>query len=164
MRSHLIALAAGFLGCGQPRLAEHPPGLMCQVERISDGDSFYCQGGKRVRLIGIDTPELDQGELGRASRESLRRMMPVGSHVRLETDVRPDDQYGRTLAYVWRDSVMINRKMIREGWAVLFTVPPNIRHVDQLQAAQDSAQVERSGHWGTNGFSCQPSQRRRGEC
>ena len=165
MRSHLIVLAVtGVLACGQPRLAEPPPGLTCQVERISDGDSFYCQGGKRVRLIGIDTPELNQGELGRTSRESLLRMIPVGSHVRLETDVRPDDQYGRILAYVWRDSVMINRKMVREGWAVLYTVPPNIRHVDQLQAAQDSARVEQSGHWSTNGFSCQPSQRRRGEC
>ena len=165
MRTHLIALAAApFFACGQPRLAEHPPGLTCQVERISDGDSFYCQGGKRVRLIGVDAPELDQGELGRASRESLRRMMPVGAHVRLETDVRPADQYGRTLAYVWRDSVMINRKMIREGWAVLYTVPPNIRHVIQLQAAQDSARDQHAGHWGTNGFSCQPSQRRRGEC
>ena len=159
----LLVLAAAIT-CGRPELAETSPGTLCRVERISDGDSFYCNGGKRVRLIGIDTPELNQGELGRASRDALRGLMPVGTDVRLETDVRPADQYQRTLAYVWRDSIMINREMIRQGWAVLYTVPPNVRYVERLRAAQDSAREERAGHWSTNGFACQPSRRRRGEC
>jgi micrococcal nuclease len=90
--------------------------------------------------------------------------MPVGSAVRLETDVRHSDQYQRTLAYAWRDSVMINREMIRQGWAMLYTIPPNVRYVELLEAAQDSAQKEAAGHWGTNGFECQPSQRRQREC
>ena len=59
----LVLGVPGSCGHSQTRLADRT--TICQVERISDGDSFYCTGGKRVRLIGIDTPELDQGELGR---------------------------------------------------------------------------------------------------
>ena len=90
--------------------------------------------------------------------------MPVGSEIRLESDVRPADQYQRTLAYAWRDSLLLNREMIRQGWAMLYTVPPNVRYVDLLEAAQDSARKEGAGHWGTNGFECQPARRRKGEC
>ena len=135
-----------------------------RVERVSDGDSFYCAGGKRVRLIGMDTPELNQGSLGRTSRQELLRLMPAGSEIRLETDARPFDQYERTLAYAWRDSVMINREMIRRGWAVLYTVPPNVHYVTELRAAQDSARSERAGHWSTGGFACAPERHRRREC
>jgi micrococcal nuclease len=165
MRTPTILLScAAVLTCGRPELAETPPALNCRVERISDGDSFYCNGGKRVRLIGIDAPEMDQGELGRASREGLTRLMPLGSEVRLETDVRAADQFRRTLAYAWSGTVMINREMIRQGWAMLYTVPPNVRYVERLQTAQDSARREGAGHWGTGGFECQPSARRRGKC
>ena len=49
----------------------------CVVERIADGDTFTCRDGRRVRLIGIDAPELAQGESGRQARAALRRLAPV---------------------------------------------------------------------------------------
>jgi micrococcal nuclease len=153
-----------FLTCRRPDLAESPPAVSCRVARVSDGDSFYCDGGKRVRLIGIDTPERDQGDLGRGSRDGLLELMPIGAEVRLETDVRAADQYQRTLAYAWLDSVMINREMVRRGWAVLYTVPPNVRYEAQLRAAQDSARSERAGHWSTDGFACAPDRHRKKQC
>ena len=165
MRNSRILLGfAAVLTCGRPEIADHPPAAECRVQRVSDGDSFYCEGGKRVRLIGLDAPEADQGELGRASRDALLQLMPVGSAIRLETDVRATDRYERILAYGWRDSVMLNREMIRRGWAVLYTVPPNVRYVAQLRAAQDSARQEGAGHWGTAGFACAPERHRRREC
>ena len=165
MRNSRILLGfAAVLTCGRPQTADHPPADECRVQRVSDGDSFYCEGGKRVRLIGIDTPELSQGELGRASRKALQALMPVGALVRLETDVRPADQYDRVLAYAWRDSTIVNREMIRLGWALLYTVPPNVRYVDRLRAAQDSARLEGVGHWASGGFAGPPERRRRREC
>jgi micrococcal nuclease len=150
--------------CEHSRIPPADRATICRVERVSDGDSFYCNQGKRVRLIGIDTPELSQGELGRQSREALLRLMPPGSELRLELDATPADRYGRILAYGWRDSVMVNREMVRQGWALLYTVPPNVRYVESLRAAQDSAQSEHAGHWKSGGFTCQPAQRRRREC
>jgi len=54
----------------------------------------------RVRLLGIDTPELQQEPWGREARSFLQRLLPVNDVVRLETDVRERDQYRRILAYV----------------------------------------------------------------
>jgi micrococcal nuclease len=165
--SPFIALlsVAGVLTCGAPPgFQAQVEGWTCTVQRVADGDSFTCSDGQRVRLTGIDTPELNQGELGRRSRAALLELMAVGSEVRLESDVSPRDQYRRVLAYAWRDSVMINHAMVRQGWALVYTVPPNTRYAEMLRLAQDSARKEGRGHWKDAGFTCAPERRRRREC
>ncbi len=140
------------------------PTRRCVVQRIVDGDTFTCAGGVRVRLIGIDTPELSQRPYGDQARRALEELLPVGSEVQLERDVEPVDRYGRRLAYVWRDSVLVNWEMLRAGWAVLLTYPPNVRYVEAFQEAQRAAREERRGLWETDAFSCLPIDRRRGVC
>ena len=136
----------------------------CRVARVSDGDTFYCRDGRKVRLIGIDTPELAQGAAGDAARGALRRLLPEGASVRLELDAAPRDRYRRTLAYVWRGERLVNEAMVREGWAVLFTVPPNVRYARRLERAQHEARARRAGLWARGGFDCSPSAFRRGSC
>ena len=70
----------------------------CTVSRVSDGDSFRCSDGRRVRLIGIDTPELQQRPFGPRARTALLGLVPVGATVRLERDAAPVDRYSRELA------------------------------------------------------------------
>lgn len=136
----------------------------CVVSRIIDGDTFECDTGLRVRLIGIDTPELSQAPYGAQAAQALAALMPVATAVELERDVQPTDRYGRLLAYVWRDTLMINWAMVRNGWAVLLTYPPNVQYVERLQEAQRSARDEGVGLWAVGGFDCPPSERRRGRC
>ena len=88
------------------------------VEWVIDGDTVDIDiGGReeRVRLIGIDTPELhtDAGGAECMAREALEftaAELPAGTEVRLERDVVGRDDYGRLLAYVYRraDDVLIN--------------------------------------------------------
>lgn len=136
----------------------------CVVTRIVDGDTFDCRGGPRVRLIGIDTPELSQVPYGAQASEALAELMPVGTEVALERDVELRDRYGRRLAYVWRDGAMVNWAMVRNGWAVLLTYPPNVQYVDRFEAAERAARAEGVGLWSVGGFECAPSDRRRGRC
>src|SRR3954469_7533878 len=105
------------------------PGPSCVVKRISDGDTFRCADGRRVRLIGIDSPETEQEPYGAAARQTLLQRIPLHTVVRLETDMAPVDRYGRVLAYVWAGPKLINEAMVRDGWALLYTVPPNVRYV-----------------------------------
>ncbi|MCS7173982.1 MAG: thermonuclease family protein [Armatimonadetes bacterium] len=96
-----------------------------------------------VRLIGLDAPETSPnhraarqaGQLGRSLQEILRlgelsraaagRLAPPGSTVFLELDVQTRDRYGRLLAYLWLpDGTLLNERLLRDGWAVLLTVPP----------------------------------------
>ena len=136
----------------------------CTVSRISDGDTFRCSDGRRVRLAGIDTPELSQQPFGGRSREILSQWLPPGSTVALEVDVAPTDRYGRQLAYVWSGSTMINEVMVRSGWAVPYTVPPNVKYAERLSHAQKEARASGAGFWAQHGFDCLPSEFRRHRC
>jgi micrococcal nuclease len=136
----------------------------CTVSRVSDGDSFRCKDGRRIRLIGIDSPESQQQPAGEKARAALLRLLPPGSTVQLETDVAPTDRYGRTLAYVWSGSTLVNEVMVRDGWAVLYTVPPNVSYAERLGAAQAEARARGTGLWSQHGFDCMPSDFRRNRC
>lgn len=136
----------------------------CTVTRIIDGDTIECSGAGRIRLIGIDTPELNQRPFGIRASSALAALIALGAEVQLEQDVEARDRYGRLLAYVWSDGTLVNWRMIREGWAVLLTYPPNVQYVDWFTDAQRRAREEGRGLWAVAGFDCLPVDRRRGRC
>jgi micrococcal nuclease len=129
-----------------------------------DGDTFTCRDGRRVRLLGIDTPELGQGEPGRQAHAALRHLLPLGTTVRLERDVASRDRFGRELAYVWSGARMVNESLVRGGWAMLYTLPPNVKQAGRLERAQKEARAARAGLWESDGFECSPVAWRRREC
>ena len=154
----------GVQACGDGTGSATAQAVPCIVERVADGDSFTCRDRRRVRLIGIDTPELSQGEAGRRARAALSRLAPPGTSVRLERDVAPRDRYGRELAHVWNGSRLVNEALVLEGWALLYTLPPNVKYAERLERAQNKARAAGLGLWGTGGFACAPAAYRRGEC
>lgn len=165
-RAHVGLVLAGVVlhCCGPPpgpAVAQPSP---CVVERIADGDTFSCRDGRRVRLIGIDAPELRQGDSGRRARDALSRMVPPGTAVRLERDVASRDRYGRDLAHVWIGPRLVSEALVLEGWAMLYTVPPNVKYAERLERAQKKARAAGAGLWGSGGFACAPAAYRRGEC
>jgi micrococcal nuclease len=131
---------------------------------LVDGDTIDCEGVGRVRLIGMDTPERNQRPFGAQAAAALSQLMPRGSTVDFEPDIEPRDRYGRMLGYVWRDGSLINWVMVRQGWAVVLTYPPNVQYVDWLVAAQRGAREEQRGLWAVDGFACPPMAHRRGRC
>lgn len=136
----------------------------CTVKSVADGDTFRCSNGLRVRLLAIDSPEEGQGPVYQEARRGLQRYLTKGRTVDLEADVRPLDQYGRTLAYVWVGDTLVNEAVVRDGWAVLYTVPPNVRYVDRIRAAERSAREARRGLWQSGTLSCRPSDFRKHRC
>lgn len=138
--------------------------IECAVVRVSDGDTMECSGQGRVRLIGIDAPELDQAPMGATSQRALASLLPRGTRVQLELDLEPRDRYGRLLAYVWYKGQLINWQLVRQGWAVSERFPPNVRHSPALDAAESRARAEQLGLWRSGGFTCRPYQHRSGRC
>jgi micrococcal nuclease len=136
----------------------------CVISRIIDGDTFQCEGGSRVRLLIVDADETGQSVYADSATLLLTRIMPVGSNVRLEFDVQIYDQYRRILAYVHTTDVFINRELVRRGLAQVAVHPPNVRHVDLIRAAADSARHERLGVWSRSAFECSPADYRAGRC
>ena len=145
--------------------------IPCKVVRVYDGDTFKCKlkNGEevKVRLIGIDTPESRKNRkayrdaersrksveeivrLGKIASEFTRRLIPPGTVVYLETDIQPRDRYGRLLAYVYLpDGRMLNEVLVREGYATVYTFPPNVRYADRFVELQRRAMEEGKGLWG----------------
>lgn len=157
----LALAAAPFASAG----AQHPvQEAHCVVRRVADGDSFRCSDGRRVRLIGIDSPERDQRPFGSKAQQALLGILPPGSRVMLEYDVGLNDRYGRLLAYAWTGSTLVNEAMVRGGWAVLYTVPPNVKYAERFRRAQNEARTRGAGLWAERGFDCLPTDFRRRRC
>ena len=158
-----LGLSAVLLGCAPSGL----PGQQaseCVVGHIIDGDTFTCRDRRKVRLIGIDSPERRQRPYGAQAHAALLRMAPPGTALMLEGDVAPRDRYGRILAYAWVKSVLVNEALVQEGWSVQYTVPPNVRYADRFARAQKEARARGRGLWSGRAFECVPADFRRGAC
>ncbi|MDP2278242.1 MAG: thermonuclease family protein [Nitrospirota bacterium] len=123
-----------------------------RVIKAHDGDtiSVILSGRKeKVRLIGIDAPEIKQRPWGTKARKHLEKMLIASNRtVILEFDVEKRDKYGRLLCYIFTpDRKMLNIQMVKDGYAVLLTIPPNIKYVDELRMAENEARQYRRGIW-----------------
>lgn len=137
-----------------------------KVETVYDGDTIGARIENRrekIRLIGIDAPEMGQRPWGRKAREYLESLIASSSgHVLLEYDVERRDKFNRILAYIkTKDGRMVNAELVRNGYAVLFTFPPNVRHVGEFTSAQTEAREKRLGIWGNRGLKQMPVDYRR---
>lgn len=150
-------------GCRAQEPARVPVGS-CIVHWVSDGDSFRCTDGRRVRLIGIDSPELQQRPFGPDAQRALLALLPLSATVRLETDASEMDRFGRKLVYAWTGNTLVNEVMVRDGWAVIHTVPPNVKYAERLERAQNEARARGAGLWSGRGFDCLPNDFRQGRC
>ena len=130
------------------------------VERIVDGDMLVLEGGSRIRLVQIDTPELREGECyGAAAARELATLARPGIRVALEADPRLDgvDRYGRLLRYVNAESTNVNLELVRRGAATAFFFRGERgRYAGRLVAATDEARAERRGLWGACHVSWSP--------
>lgn len=88
------------------------------VARVVDGDTLVLEGGRRVRLIGIDTPE--RGECGFARASALLRGAVEGRRVVLSNprSVQDEDAYDRLLRYVDRRGRDAAVPLLRRGLAL----------------------------------------------
>jgi micrococcal nuclease len=121
--------------------------------RVSDGDSMVLllPSGKeeRVRLVGIDAPELGTPE-GFAAAAYAAELLAQASAISYEVEPSSRvDKHGRTLAWVWLDMeggrrLLLNEEMVRSGHAPLFEFArPRIKHYARLKAAEDHATAQR---------------------
>lgn len=133
-----------------------------QVTKVIDGDTFWVVDvtGKQVkiRLIGIDAPEprnvfkRREQYFGKESSQYMKNLIG-GKKVRLEYDAGRLDRYGRTLAYAYLvDGTFINARMVQEGYAVVMTVPPNVKFADYFLKLQRKARKQHRGLWKKTSF------------
>lgn len=116
---------------------------------IDVGETDASTGGRKARLIGIDTPEVFGGVEchGREASAFTKRVLQ-GARVLVDFDVGATDRYGRALVYVWQqDGSFFNGRIVAEGFALPMTVPPNVRYADVfVRLAREAREADR-GLW-----------------
>ncbi|MEV7428308.1 thermonuclease family protein [Nocardioides sp. NPDC092400] len=128
-----------------------------EVVKVVDGDTVDVKliPGKRarVRLIGIDTPEVYGGTDcgGRAASKSAEKILPRGTRVLLVSDPTQDlkDRYGRLLRYVMKQKVDVNRLQVKRGHTRVYVYGARpFRRVATYRASQAAAKNAELGFWG----------------
>jgi micrococcal nuclease len=115
-----------------------------RVEFVHDGDTVTCideaNRPRKIRLVGIDSPELNQ-PFGREASNALQQKL-IGRRVRVEGDAR--DQHGRLLGTLWVEERNINRELVADGWAWVFG---GFSPDPDLLDAETAARKARRGLW-----------------
>lgn len=122
------------------------------VRVVIDGDTIDVSTYGRVRLLGIDAPEIGRGfdtpaPFGREARDRLAALV-LHRWVRLDQEGERLDAYNRHLAYVMReDGLFVNAALVRDGLARVSARLP-LSRLAELKDAEAEAQSFRRGMWG----------------
>jgi micrococcal nuclease len=130
------------------------------VARVVDGDTFELTDGRKVRLIGVNTPESttrteDYGK--EASQYTTSKL--EGKKIYLQKDVSETDRYGRLLRIVWLQiptndmneseirTKMFNADLVLNGYAEPSTYPPDVKYSDYFVKFAREAREKNMGLW-----------------
>ena len=113
------------------------------VKRVIDGDTIELSDGRKVRYIGINSPEMTDkranvlcfAKMARAENQKLVE----GKTVEMEKDVSDKDKYDRLLRYIWIDGKMVNLELVKNGYAAVATYPPDVKYKDLFLTAEKAA-------------------------
>ena len=137
--------------------------------RTVDGDTIIVEDSngehKRVRMIGIDTPESvaqeeeRNNEYGVMASDYTKELLSNAGTLYLEYDVDADDPYDRILAYVWLEDVddtfnveniknsMVNAIIVENGYGIAKKYEPTVAHDDILAELMAEAEENNIGLW-----------------
>ncbi|PIE83444.1 MAG: nuclease [Candidatus Contendobacter odensis] len=133
--------------------------LKCSVKSVYDGDTLTanCPAGQvKVRLFGIDAPEMKQKPWGTRSRDVLRDL--VATHDSITLQVKDQDRYGRTVAQVFAGELDTGLEMVRKGKAIVYR---QYNKSPAYQQAEDEAKQAKRGIWRKSGNQQDPAAWRR---
>lgn len=135
------------------------------VESVHDGDTLRAHvtqpndvvtdtGSTRIRLLGIDTPEIspDLECWGSQATAMLEELAPTGATIWVSPDIEVRDQYDRHLLYLWTaDGTFINAELVAQGAARVEVYAPNDLYEPLLRSLEADAQSAGVGRWGACG-------------
>ncbi|MDZ8054047.1 MAG: thermonuclease family protein [Aulosira sp. ZfuVER01] len=129
--------------------------VQVKIARVVSGQSLEVLGMaeqpnliSQVRLIGIDAPDIRHRPWGDNAKQALETLIGGSEQVvTLEFDIQPKDKIGRTLAYVWKDKVLLNEELVKQGYVLFVGRSPNHKYDQRLERAQQWARIMGQGIW-----------------
>ena len=163
---------AAFLSPTKVPQVEGTYSQTAKVVEVIDGDTIKLESGEKVRLIGMDTPELHHPTkpvqcFAKEAMLETKRLVE-GKTVRLEKDVSETDRYGRLLRFVYipvdatlpsatqsgtlqpsgtQQELFLNDYLVKEGYAHATTFPPDVKYADLFRQSERTAMENNKGLW-----------------
>ena len=164
----LLALALLF---GLPPQAAHASACPAtssservHVVYVYDGDTVKLSDGRRLRIIGINTPELGNEDpttvpLANEARARLQELINTNNRtLLLQHDAQHKDHYGRLLAHAFTESGdNVASMLLQQGLATTLVVPPNTWGMQCYQGLENDARIDRRGVWGLPAYQSRPA-------
>ena len=127
---------------------------LVRVNRVIDGDTIVLENGERVRLLGVNTPEVNHPKkgvevFGKEAADFTQRMVE-GKLVRLESDpiARKREKHSRTLAYVFlQDGTFLNAEIVKQGYGFSVSALPPLKYEYEFRKLEQEARENRRGLW-----------------
>lgn len=122
------------------------------VKRVVDGDTLLLADGRRVRMVGLDAPELGRdgaqhAPYALAARTHLDTLVGLANN-RLLLSGKALDRYGRVLAVAYSERHGdLAAHLLRNGLAFSAPIPPNLAGLQCRQSAEHDARDARLGLW-----------------
>jgi len=142
---YLLTLTAAA-DCSSPRYDER-----VAVKRVIDGDTLQLTDGRRLRLIGINTPELgNRGQPSEPLAEQARQKLQtlVGIRIKLRWGKEKQDHYGRLLVHAFTPAGdNISARLLAAGMGAAIQIPPNLWAYRCYLKAEKAARTQHLGIW-----------------
>jgi len=143
-----------LVSCQGDRNSESNPSEV-KVARVVSGQTLEVLGVaeqpdliSQVRLIGVDAPDLRQQPWGEDAKQLLETLIgDKDGTVRLEFDLETKDNFGRTLAYVWKNNLLLNEQVLKQGYGLFGVRSLNHKYDQRLEQAQQWARLMGQGIW-----------------
>ncbi|MCS0652618.1 MULTISPECIES: thermonuclease family protein [Cytobacillus] len=130
------------------------------VGRVVDGDTIETSDGRKVRLIGVNTPESTTRveEYGKEASQFTTSEL-TGKKIWMQKDVSDTDRYGRLLRIVWLDipaddmdegeirEKMFNAHLVLNGYAEPSTYNPDVKYSEYFREFGREAREANKGLW-----------------
>ena len=144
----LISIGIGFL---LGSIFTPPAYEAAVVVRVIDGDTIELEDGRRVRYIGIDTPEISHPTKGQEcyglEATTRNQQLVEGRTIELQKGIEDRDQYGRFLRYAYVDGIFVNAQLVAEGYAYASSHGPERRYQQVFMQLQQYSKLRSRGLW-----------------
>ena len=148
--------SAGSLPETCPNLADIPRNQInaAVVDWIADGDTLHTKSGDKLRLLHIDSPEINATKnkpaqpFSQQAKSKLQSLIGNSNQVYWTSDKKEKDKYHRTLAFVFnKHGHLLNAQLVKAGMARSLIISPNKKYWRCILDAENSAIQNSKGIW-----------------
>ena len=131
----------------------HASKIKVKLNKCIDGDTISVtinKEEKKVRLLAVDSPEIDKNDAyANEAKDFTCNILSNSKQIYLEYDKNSDrtDKYDRLLAWVWADDILVQKELIKEGYASLSYLYGDYKYTSELSLYESEAKNKKLNIW-----------------